>query len=114
MLNLDRTLSALAHPVRRGVLAQLRRGEAPVKDLAAALKVGGPTLTRHLHMLEDAGLITRGRVAQQRPCRLSPKPLKEIDEWMESYRQFWADTFDRLDAHLHQVQQPKKSKKRKP
>ena len=110
MLNLDRTLSALAHPVRREVLAQLRKGEAPVKELAEALEISGPALTRHLHMLEDAGLITRARVAQQRPCRLSPEPLRQLDEWMESYRQFWAASFDRLDEHLKRTQQ--KNKKR--
>jgi DNA-binding transcriptional ArsR family regulator len=93
-------------------MAQLRTGEAPVKDLVAALNISGPALTRHLHMLEDAGLITRGRLAQERPCRLSPQPLREIDEWMESYRQFWADSFDRLDAHLKRVQRTK-NKKRK-
>lgn len=112
MLNLDRTLSALAHPARRAVLAQLRTREAPVKDLAAALKMSGPALTRHLHRLEDAGLITRGRQGQQRPCRLSPEPLRQIDEWIETYRQFWADSFDRLDDHLKRVQRTK-NKKRK-
>lgn len=111
MLNLDRTLSALAHPARRAVLAQLRSGDAPVKDLAAALKISGPALTRHLHTLEDAGLITRGRTAQQRPCHLSPEPLRELDQWMETYRQFWADSFDRLDAHLKRAQR-RKTKKR--
>lgn len=111
MLTLDRTLSALAHPVRREVLAQLRRGEAPVKNLAAVLNISGPALTRHLHMLESAGLITRGRVAQQRPCRLSPEPLREVDKWMESYRQFWADSFDRLDTHLKRVQRTKNKKR---
>ena len=107
MLKLDRTLSALAHPVRREVLAQLRGGEAPVKDLAAKLKISGPALTRHLHTLENAGLITRGRVAQKRPCRLSPEPLREVDKWMKSYRQFWADSFDRLDSHLKRVRRIK-------
>lgn len=111
MLHLDRTLSALAHPVRREVLAQLRKGDAPVKDLAAAIKISGPALTRHLHMLEDAGLITRGRVAQQRPCRLTAEPLIEIDQWIDSYRQFWTDSFDRLDAHLKQVQRTKNKKR---
>ncbi len=109
-LHLDQTLSALAHPVRRGVLAQLRAGEAPVKDLAAALKVSGPALTRHLHVLEEAGLISRGRAAQQRPCRLSPQPLQEIDEWIASYRQFWTESFDRLDSHLQQIQRARKKR----
>jgi DNA-binding transcriptional ArsR family regulator len=112
MAALDRTFSALAHPVRREVLARLRKGEAPVKDLARALKVTGPALTRHLHMLEQAGLITRSRDAQRRPCRLSVAPLRELNEWMESYRQFWTDSFDRLDEHLKKIQKAKKKGKR--
>jgi DNA-binding transcriptional ArsR family regulator len=112
MLGLDSTFSALAHPVRREVLAQLRKGEAPVKDLALVLGISGPALTKHLHMLERAGLITRSRDAQRRPCRLSPEPLRELSEWMESYRQFWADSFDRLDEHLKGMQQAKKKGKK--
>jgi DNA-binding transcriptional ArsR family regulator len=111
MLGLDSTFSALAHPVRREVLAQLRKGEAPVKDLALVLGISGPALTKHLHMLERAGLITRSRDAQRRPCRLSPEPLRELSEWMESYRQFWTDSFDRLDEHLKGMQAKKKGKK---
>lgn len=113
MPDLDRTFSALAHPARRAVLAHLRKGEAPVGELAALLQISGPALTRHLHMLEDSGLITRGKVAQQRPCRLAPAPLRQLDEWIESYRDFWADSFDRLDDHLKRVQETRK-KKRKP
>lgn len=112
MLALDRTFSALSHPVRREVLARLREGEAPVKDLALSLRISGPALTRHLHMLEQAGLITRSRDAQRRPCRLSVGPLRKLDEWMESYRQFWADSFDRLDEHLKGMQKTKKKGKR--
>lgn len=111
MIALDRTLAALAHPVRREVLEQLRRGEAPVKDLTPTLNISGPALTKHLHILESAGLITRGRVAQRRPCRLSPEPLRELDEWIEQYRQFWAGSFDRLDAHLKRLKRTKNKKR---
>ena len=100
MQNLDGTLSALAHPIRRGVLARLQHGEAPVNDLARSLRISGPALTRHLHVLERAGLITRSRRAQQRPCRLSVKPLIEMDTWIESYRRFWIESADKLEEHL--------------
>ena len=112
MLDLDTTFAALAHPVRREVLAQLRKGEAPVKDLARAVRISGPALTKHLHMLERAGLITRGRDAQRRPCRLAPEPLRGVDEWMESYRQFWADSFERLDEHLKRMKRAKRKERK--
>lgn len=111
MADLDQTLSALAHPVRRQVLARLRSGDALVKDLALSLRISGPALTRHLHMLEHAGLITRSRDAQRRPCRLRVAPLKDLDHWMESYRQFWSESFDRLDEHLKQIQTARKKGK---
>ena len=110
---LDRTFTALVHPVRLEVLAQLRKGEAPVKDLTLALGISGPALTKHLHMLEQAGLITHGREAQRRPCRLSTEPLRRLDEWMESYRQFWTESFDRLDEHLKAVQRAKRNGKKR-
>jgi len=112
-MNLDATLTALAHPVRREVLAQLMHGEAPVNQLAVSRKISWPALTKHLHMLERAGLITRSRNAQQRPCRLRAEPLHELDEWMASYRQFWAESFDRLDEHLKAIQTKPKKKVRK-
>jgi DNA-binding transcriptional ArsR family regulator len=105
-------LLILPATVRRKVLARLRNGEAPVKDLTLALRISGPALTRHLHTLENAGLITRSRDAQRRPCRLSVKPVKELNEWMESYRQFWTDSFDRLDEHLKGIQNAKKKGKK--
>lgn len=112
-MDLDRTFTALAHPARREVLAHLRKGEALVKDLAHVVKISGPALTRHLHMLEEAGLITRARDAQRRPCRLAMQPLLEIDRWMENYRQFWTDSFDRLDEHLKNIQRTRKKRKHK-
>ena len=108
-MNLDLTLTALAHPVRREVLAQLKHGEVPVNQLAIARKVSGPALTRHLHVLEHAGLITRSRNAQQRPCRLRAEPLRELDQWMAMYRGFWAESFDRLDEHLKAIQDTSKN-----
>ena len=107
MQNLDRTLSALAHPVRRQVLARLRHGEVPVNELAGPLHISGPAMTKHLHILERAGLITRSRDAQRRPCRLRVDPLIEMDEWIENYRQFWTESFDRLDEHLKIIQSKK-------
>lgn len=112
MAGLNGTFSALAHPVRRQVLARLLQGESPVKDLALSLRINGPALTKHLHVLERAGLITRSRDAQRRPCRLRIRPLKELDGWMESYRQFWAESFDRLDEHLKEMRETRKKGKR--
>src|SRR5437868_8804209 len=108
MPSLDTTFAALAHPIRRKVLARLVRGEVPVKDLARSFEISGPALTKHLHILENAGLITRSREGQRRPCRLRVRLLQEIDTWMEFYRTFWAESFDRLDDHLRRVQAKKK------
>jgi DNA-binding transcriptional ArsR family regulator len=113
MQNLDRTLSALAHPVRRQVLARLRHGEVPVNELAGPLRISGPAMTKHLHILEHAGLITRSRDAQRRPCRLRVDPLIEMDEWIESYRQFWTESFDRLDEHLKTIHSRKGKEQKK-
>jgi DNA-binding transcriptional ArsR family regulator len=113
MVDLDEAFSALSHPVRREVLARLRHGEAPVKELAGSFKISGPALTKHLHILEKAGLITRSRDAQRRPCRLSIAPLREIDRWMESYKQFWAESFDRLDEYLQVMQSNGEKKENK-
>jgi DNA-binding transcriptional ArsR family regulator len=112
MQNLDGTLSALAHPVRRGVLARLQHGEAPVSELVRWLRISGPALTRHLHVLERAGLITRSRSAQQRPCRLCVKPLVEMDTWIESYRRFWMESADRLEEHLKTMKAIKQESKK--
>jgi len=102
---LDRTFSALADPTRRSILARLALGETSVKELAEPFKMTAPAVTKHLKVLENAGLIERSRTAQWRPCRLSAKPLKEASEWMEQYRQFWEDSFDRLEAYLAQTLQ---------
>ena len=97
------TLAALADPTRRAILARLSQGEATVNDLAEPFEISLPSISRHLKVLETAGLITRGRQAQWRPCKLESKPLKEVDGWLEKYRKFWAGSFDRMDALLTEL-----------
>ena len=97
---LSNTLSALADPTRRAILARLSRGEANVNELAEPFAISLPAVSRHLKVLEAAGLISRGREAQWRPCRLEPKRLKELDGWLSQYRQFWEGSFDKMDAYL--------------
>lgn len=101
---LSTTFSALADPTRRAILARLATGEATVNQLAEPFEMTLPAVSRHLKVLERAGLITRGREAQWRPCRIDPEPLRELSGWLETYRQFWEDSFDRLDVYLRQVQ----------
>ena len=101
---LSATFSALADPTRRAILARLTAGEAAVGELAAPFAMSLPAVSRHLKVLERAGLIMRGRTAQWRPCRLAPAPLKEATDWLEAFRAFWDDSFDRLAEHLRQVQ----------
>ena len=101
---LDATFAALADPTRRAILARLSRGETSVKELARPFDISAPAITKHLKVLERAGLITRSREAQWRPCRLNPTPLRDAAEWIEHYRRFWEESFDRLDAYLQQLQ----------
>jgi len=101
---LSQTLAALADPTRRAILARLSQGEATVNDLAKPFDISLPAISRHLKVLESAGLISRGREAQWRPCRLAPEPLKQLDGWLSKYRKFWEGSFDRMDAYLAQVQ----------
>ena len=100
---LSSTFAALADPTRRAILARLVSGEATVTELAAPFEMSLPAVSKHLKVLERAGLIARGRSAQWRPCRLEPAPLRDANEWLESYRQFWEDGFDRLDEHLREL-----------
>jgi DNA-binding transcriptional ArsR family regulator len=100
---LSATLSALADPTRRAILARLSQGEANVNELAAPFEISLPAISRHLKVLESAGLISRGREAQWRPCRLETEPLREIDSWLERYRRFWEDSFTRMDAYLSEI-----------
>jgi DNA-binding transcriptional ArsR family regulator len=100
---LSATLSALADPTRRAILTRLSRGEASVTELASPFDVTMPAITKHLKVLERAGLISRGREAQWRPCRLRAAPLKEASDWIGKYRQFWEESFDRLDEYLKEA-----------
>jgi DNA-binding transcriptional ArsR family regulator len=104
------TFTALADPTRRAILAKLSRGETTVKDLAKPFEISAPAITKHLKVLEKAGLISRGRDAQWRPCRLEAKPLLEVADWIGEYRKIWEDSFDRLDEYLKTMTQ-KKGKK---
>jgi len=97
---LSTTFAALADPTRRAILARLAGGTATVKQLSAPFAMSGPAVSKHLRVLERAGLITRGREAQRRPRRLHAAPLKEVAEWAEKYRRFWGESFARLDRYL--------------
>src|SRR5271168_4549338 len=105
---LDATFSALADPTRRAILARLALGETSVSELAEPFAMSMPAISKHLKVLERAGLIERGKEAQWRPCRLRAKPLKEIGDWVEHYRSFWEESLDRLDAYLKTVTANKK------
>ena len=98
------TLAALADPTRRAILARLAYGEASVSELAAPFNMSLPGVSKHLKVLRRAGLIEQGREAQWRPCRLQAEPLKEVSDWVEQYRQFWDESFERLDEYLHELQ----------
>ena len=102
---LSAQFAALADPTRRAILARLSEGEASVNELAEPFDISLPAVSKHLKVLEKAGLISRGREAQWRPARLEPMALKGIAEWMEHYRRFWDASFDRLDAYLMKIQQ---------
>jgi DNA-binding transcriptional ArsR family regulator len=101
---LTATFSALADPTRRAILARLASGETSVTALAEPFEMSLPAISKHLKVLERAGLIARGREAQWRPCRLTADPLKDAADWLEHYRQFWEQSFDRLEAHLRELQ----------
>src|SRR6266516_2520603 len=107
---LDRTFAALADPTRRAILARLASGEASVTALAEPFAMSQPAISKHLKVLERAGLITRGRDAQRRPCRIEAKPLAEANEWLEEYRKHWEANFDRLDNLLDELKQKKPKK----
>jgi DNA-binding transcriptional ArsR family regulator len=101
---LSATLSALADPTRRAILARLAQGEATVNELAMPFSISQPAISKHLKVLEEAKLISRARVAQSRPCRLEAAPLRDLASWLETYRRFWDQNFDRLDAYLKELQ----------
>lgn len=110
---LTTTFGALADPTRRAILARLTSGAASVTELAEPFEMSLPAVSKHLKVLERAGLIARGREAQWRPCRLEAGPLKEVDEWVERYRRIWEEKFDRLDAYLLELQRKEKKHGRK-
>jgi DNA-binding transcriptional ArsR family regulator len=101
---LDRTFAALSDPTRRAIVERLADGEASVTELAAPFAMSLPAVSKHLKVLEKAGLISRGRKAQWRPCRLEPEPLKEASDWLEEYRRLWEERLDRLDEYLRTLQ----------
>ncbi len=105
---LTATFSALADPTRRAILARLSKGVASVTELAEPFEISLPAISKHLKVLERAGLIARGREAQWRPCRIEAGPLKEVDEWVERYRRIWEEKFDRLDEYLRELRDKEK------
>ncbi len=104
---LSATLSALADPTRRAILARLSQGSATVNELAEPFAMSLPAVSRHLKVLESAGLISRGREAQWRPCRLETAPLQQVDGWLGTYRRFWDGSFDRMEAYLQELTAPR-------
>jgi DNA-binding transcriptional ArsR family regulator len=112
--HISSTFSALADPTRRAILARLALGETSVTELASPFEMSMPAISRHLKVLERAGLIARGREAQWRPCKLKAEPLKQAADWLQEYRHFWEASFDRLDEYLQelQVKEKKRGKKR--
>ena len=103
------TFAALADPTRRAILAPISRGEASVTELAEPFDMSLPAISKHLKVLERAGLIARTRDAQWRPCRLAASPLKDVADWVEHYRRFWEESFDRLDDYLRELQKKEKN-----
>ena len=110
---LTSTFAALADPTRRAILARLMSGQASVTELAEPFHMTMPAVSKHLKVLERAGLIARGREAQWRPCRLAGEPLRDVAEWMEPYRRFWDESFDRLDEYLQEIKKEKKNEERR-
>jgi len=110
---LSETFSALADPTRRAILARLALGESTVSELAEPFDISLPAVSKHLKVLEHAGLIARSREAQWRPCRLQPAPLKAADDWLEEYRELWEQRLDRLEDYLHELQAKEKKRGRR-
>ena len=110
---LSNTFAALADPTRRAILARLASGECSVTELAEPFEMSMPAVSKHLRVLEKAGLIARRREAQRRPCRLEPGPLKDVADWAERYRSIWEQRFDRLEAYLHELKAKEKKHARK-
>lgn len=113
MTQLDATFAALSDPTRRAILSRLARGEASVTQLAEPFEMSLPAISKHLKVLQKAGLISQSREAQWRPCRLEAKPLKQAAEWIERYREYWEESFDKLDSYLRDIQSKEKKRGRK-
>ncbi|HTC88095.1 MAG TPA: metalloregulator ArsR/SmtB family transcription factor [Bryobacteraceae bacterium] len=111
--SLSATFAALADPTRRAILARLASGETSVTKLAEPFEMSMPAVSKHLKVLERAGLIARGREAQWRPCRLEAGPLKDVSDFVEKYRRFWEESFDRLDAYLVELNEKEQKEKKK-
>ena len=111
---LSTIFAALADPTRRAILARLSKGEASVKELAEPFAMSPPAVTKHLKVLQRAGLISQGRQAQWRPCRLEPAPLRGVADWLEDYRRFWDESFERLDDYLIELQAKEPNHDREP
>ncbi|MGE0095234.1 MAG: metalloregulator ArsR/SmtB family transcription factor [Alphaproteobacteria bacterium] len=111
--HLSATFAALADPTRRAILARLSLGETSVSELAEPFEISLPAVSKHLKVLERAGLVARGREAQWRPCRIDAGPLREVADWLEHYRRFWEQSFDRLDEYLKELQFKEKKNARK-
>ena len=112
--DLSATFSALADPTRRAILARLALGETSVTELAQPFKMSMPAVSKHLKVLQRAGLISRGRAAQWRPCRIEPAALKDVDDWLERYRGFWEASLDRLGEYLKELQAKEKPARKRP
>ncbi len=110
LTRLNATFAALADPTRRAILARLAASDATVMELAEPFAMSQPAISKHLKVLERAGLISRGRDAQRRPCRIEAKPLAEANEWLENYRRFWEGNFERLDALLDEMKKTEKKR----
>ena len=110
---LSSTFAALADPTRRAIVARLATGECSVTELAEPFEMSMPAVSKHLRVLEKAGLIARRREAQRRPCRLEPGPLKDVADWAERYRSIWEQRFDRLEAYLHELKAKEKKNARR-
>jgi DNA-binding transcriptional ArsR family regulator len=108
--SLDATFAALADPTRRAILARLASGDASVTELAEPFAMSQPAISKHLRVLEHAGLISRGRDAQRRPCRIEARPLSEANGWLEGYRRFWEESFERLDTVLEELKTQEKKR----
>jgi DNA-binding transcriptional ArsR family regulator len=111
--HLNATFSALADPTRRAILARLASGETSVSELAEPFEMSMPAISKHLKVLQRAGLIERGREAQWRPCRLAAAPLKDASDWLDRYRRFWEERFDRLEDYLRELQKRESQQKEK-